>query len=252
MVRQAKRSHTYENSTTQISDNMNHFTPGIFTLSLLLFAVLFLISCKKNNDNNPTITPLTATDIQGNVYKTIVIGSQIWMAENLKVTKFNDGTPIPMVVHDTGWVYRTTPAYCWINNDSVGYCRPFGALYNWHTVMTGKLAPAGWHIPSDAEWQIMINYLGGDLTAGGRMKEADTTHWLSPNTGATNSSGFNGLPSGSREMGCTGLGESGIWWSATPYDSAFAYGRSLIYFSAIEMRNMIPKDFGLSVRCIKN
>lgn len=220
--------------------------------SLILLAAILLSGCKKSSDNNSTTSQLTLKDIDGNVYKTITIGSQVWMSENLRTTRFNDGTPIPLVIPDYDWVYRTTPAFCWHNDDSTAFKIPYGALYNWHAVNSGKLAPNGWHVPSDAEWQILINSLGGELVAGGKMKETDTTHWESPNTSATNSIGFTGLPGGMREMGYTGFGELGIWWSNTPYDSTFAYGRTLYNMSAWVSRNLLEKDFGLSVRCLKN
>lgn len=219
---------------------------------LVLFVVIIVSGCKKSNDNNSTNTQVTLTDIDGNVYKTISNGSQVWMAENLRTTRFNDGMPIPLVIPDSNWVYRTTPAFCWHNDDSSAFKNPYGALYNWYAVNSGKLAPNGWHVPSDAEWQILINSLGGDLVAGGKMKETGITHWESPNTSANNTIGFTGLPGGSREMGYTGFGEIGFWWSITPYDSTFSYGRTLHYNSAIEIRYMLEKDFGLSVRCIKN
>ena len=116
---------------------------------------------------------------------------------NLKTTKYNDGTSIPNVTNDTSWSNLTTGAYCWYNND-VSYKNPYGALYNWYAVNTGKLAPKGWHVPSDAEWTTLITYLGGESIAGGKLKEAGTTHWLSPNTEATNSTGFSALPGGRR------------------------------------------------------
>jgi len=122
-------------------------------------------SCKKKDNNNPT--PSTVTDIDGNVYHIVAIGTQVWMAENLKTTKYNDGTFIPLVTDSTAWGNLSTPGYCWYNNDAATYKNTYGALYNWFTVNTGKLSPKGWHIPSDTEWETLITYLGGESLAGG-------------------------------------------------------------------------------------
>jgi len=141
-------------------------------------------SCKKKDDNNnPTTTAGKVTDIDGNVYDTVKIGTQIWIIENLKTTKYNDGTSIPMVTDSAAWINLTTPGYCWHKNTSASYKNTYGALYNWYAVNTGKLAPKGWHVPSDAEWTTLITYLGGDSIAGGKMKETGMSHWFSPNTG---------------------------------------------------------------------
>ena len=137
-------------------------------------------------------------DIEGNVYKTIAIGKQVWMTENLKTTKFNDGTSIPMVTENEAWIKLTTPAYSWYNNDSTANKNTYGALYNWYTVKTNKLCPAGWHVPTDAEWVALITYLEGFTVAGGKMKEKGIEHWKSPNEGATNETGFTALPGGYR------------------------------------------------------
>jgi uncharacterized protein (TIGR02145 family) len=146
---------------------------------------------------NPDCTYGSMTDIDSNVYKTIEIGSQIWMAENLKTSKYNDGTSIPLV-EDYNWRNLNTPGYCWYNNDAVKYKNLCGAIYNWFTISTGKLAPAGWHVPSEEEWATLITYLGGEQVAGGKMKESGITHWSIPNESATNESGFTALPSGER------------------------------------------------------
>ena len=139
-------------------------------------------------------------DIDGNKYKTVTIGTQVWMAENLKTTKFNDGTPIPMVKENDAWANLTTPAFSWYNNDSIDNKRNYGALYNWYTVSTNKLCPVGWHVPTEAEWATITAYLGEVGLAGGKLKDAGTVHWRTPNTGATNESGFTALPGGYRSF----------------------------------------------------
>lgn len=206
------------------------------------------------------------TDIDGNVYKTIKIGTQLWMKENLKTTKYNDGTLIPNVTDNTQWGKLTTGAYCWYNNDAETHKNPYGALYNWHTIETGKLCPKGWHVSSDKEWTTLMDYLGGYEMSGGKLKDADTTYWRSPNKGATNESGFTALPGGYRDVegGTFLLNKAGFWWAST-YDP----GPSLIQLKkddqagpwfrvlfleqiSIKKNNSFPKGTGFSVRCLKD
>ena len=139
----------------------------------------------------------TVTDIDGNIYHTVTIGNQVWMKENLKTTKYKNATNIEYIGSDgLVWQLNTTGAYAWYNNDST-WKYTYGALYNWSAVNSAKgLCPAGWHVPSDAEWTILTTYLGGANIAGGKMKETSTLLWESPNTGATNKSGFTALPGG--------------------------------------------------------
>ena len=195
------------------------------------------------------------TDIDGNIYNTVKIGTQIWMAENLKVIHLNDGTGIPLVTDAATWNNLPTPGYCWYNNNESTYRDTYGALYNWYTAKTGKLCPSGWHIPSDAEWTILTNYLGGLSVAGGKMKEAGTAHWLSPNTGATNESGFTGLPAGYRDK-TTGsflnIGSYALWWSSTEIISTDSWGRGLYHLDATVYRYNYYNNHGFSVRCVKN
>ena len=194
------------------------------------------------------------TDVDGNSYNTIVIGTQTWMAENLKTTKLNDGTNIPLVTSATTWGTLSTPAYCWFNNDEATYKVPYGALYNWFTANTGKLCPSGWHIPSDAEWTTFTDYFGGLSIAGGKMKEAGTSHWISPNIGATNESGFTGLPAGYRDKtsGFLNIGTYALWWSSTEINSTDSWGRGLFNLDATVYRYNYYNNHGFSVRCIKN
>jgi uncharacterized protein (TIGR02145 family) len=122
----------------------------------------------------------TVTDIDGNVYHTVKIGTQVWMVENLKVTKFNDGTAILLAPDSSSWSNLTTSGYCWYNNDAPAYKHTYGALYNWNTVKTGKLCPVGWHVPGNDDWATLIGYLGGESAAGYNLNEAGTSHWQSP------------------------------------------------------------------------
>jgi uncharacterized protein (TIGR02145 family) len=192
------------------------------------------------------------TDANGNVYSVVTIGSQVWMGENLKTTKYNDGTDIPLVTNNTEWGGLTSPAYCWYNNDEETYIDPYGALYNWYAVNTGNLCPAGWHVPTVDDWNALMAYLGGEDVAGGKLKEAGTEHWSSPNTDATNESGFTAHPGGNRPNVFSGVGELGRWWSSTEYSSSLANGYVLRYDGAVASRNSMNKRYGFSVRCLKD
>ena len=196
----------------------------------------------------------TVKDIDGNVYHTIVIGKQVWMEENLKTTKYNDGKAIPLVTDDKDWGALTTPAYCWYKNDAKVNKNTYGALYNWYTVNTNKLCPKGWHVPTDAEWTTLTTYLGGEGVVGGKLKETGTTHWKRPNTMATNSSGFTARASGGRyEDGkFYDLASKGYWWSSTEGGEANAWCFELQY--AIRSINRLgsKKLSGWSVRCLRN
>jgi uncharacterized protein (TIGR02145 family) len=196
----------------------------------------------------------------------VTIGTQIWSATNLDVTTYRDGTPIPQVTDPTQWANLTTGAWCYYNNDPAN--GPiYGKLYNWYAVAgihdtdpstpNKVLAPAGWHVPSDTEWTTLTTFLGGVEVAGGKMKATGTSLWQSPNTGATNSSGFTGLPGGNRGNSGTVFFPSGIyavWWSTTVnsdiYFNIWAYQLENRYNNSI--RDIFGKNWGLSVRCIRD
>ncbi len=201
----------------------------------------------------------TMTDIDGNTYPTVKIGGQWWMAEDLKVTHYhsakdfrNDGA-IPNVTDGATWAGLTTGAYCDYNNDP-GNEATYGHLYNWYAVADPGFAPTGWHVPSDAEWQTLIDFLGGDEVAGGKMKEIGTTHWFSPNYGATDESGFTGLPGGCRDSSgnFNNMGALAYYWSFTESSSFSAWHRYLNYGNAEGYRYDHGKTFGFSVRCVKD
>ncbi len=201
-----------------------------------------------------TTVTTTVNDNEGNVYHTVTIGTQVWMVENLKATKYNDDTSIPLVTDATDWQNLSTPAYCWNDNDEATYKATYGALYNWYTVNAGNLCPTGWHVPSDAEWTTLTTFLGGEDVAGGKLKEAGTTHWLSPNEEATNESGFTALPGGDRWFNGTfpGIGAGGYWWSSTEHSSSFAWYRFMYYLLGYVDRDYDAKEVGFSVRCVKD
>ena len=197
----------------------------------------------------------TVTDIDGNVYTTVTIGSQVWMVENLKTTHYRDGSDISYVSDDTLWSALTAGAYCWCNDDSADYKDTYGALYNFYAVSdTCGLCPEGWHVPTESEWLALVAYLGGKDAAGGKIKEAGTTHWSVPNIGATNESGFLGLPGGGRGQisGCGEVGNYATWWSSTVYDSIYAWHWGLYHGNASVRFNPGHKASGFSVRCIKD
>jgi uncharacterized protein (TIGR02145 family) len=194
------------------------------------------------------------TDIDGNLYQTVTIGTQVWMAENLKVTHFRNGDAIPYVTDNTEWSGINIGAYCEYNND-VNNVAVYGHLYNWYSVTDSrKIAPVGWHVPTDAEWQTLIDYLGGDAVAGGKMKETGTTHWSSPNTDATNESRFSGLPGGYRDgNGYYGvMGVAAYFWSTTEDSGYFAWNRILSYSNSGASRDSNHERVGFSVRCVKD
>ncbi len=196
----------------------------------------------------------TVTDVNGNVYQTVVIGRQVWMAGNLKAISYRDNTSIPKVPNNTQWSNLTAGAYCWYNNDSLTYSQVYGALYNWKTVESGKLCPAGWHVPAKAEYDSLSSYLGGSAIAGGKMKETGTSHWDSPNTGATNSSGFSSVPGGYRNVAGTfdNLRSFGYYWTATESSATNAI-HMLMLNSASQLNDYgAGKLNGYSVRCLRD
>jgi len=206
------------------------------------------------------------TDIDGNTYKTIVIGDQCWMAENLEVTHYRNGDNIPRVTDPDTWRYLTTGARCEYD-DNPAFVPVYGRLYNWYAMIdTRNIAPEGWHVPSDAEWKQLEMYLGMSqeeadqeggyrgTDEGGRLKDAGFLYWYSPNTGATNETGFTGLPGGYRSNGGSyaTLYSSGLFWTSTEALSISAWFRHLYYKSAGVSRDDLNKECGFSVRCVKD
>jgi len=207
----------------------------------------------------------TVTDIDGNVYQTVTIGTQLWMAENLKVIHYRNGDAIPNVTDATEWEILSTGAYCNYNNNSSN-ADTYGQLYNWYAVNDSRnIAPEGWHVPSDAEWKELEMYLGMSQSEadaeglrgtdeGGKLKETGTTHWISPNTGATNESGFSALPGGYRNHDgyFSIVGSYAYFWSSTEYLSYFAWSRLLYYYYSVVNRISNDKECGFSVRCLRD
>jgi uncharacterized protein (TIGR02145 family) len=194
------------------------------------------------------------TDCDGNYYNTITIGTQVWMIENMKNTKYCNGDPIPVVTDSAQWFNLTNGAYCNYNNDENNVAT-YGRLYNWFAVVDQRgIAPTGWHVATADDWDTLTTFLGGYTVAGGKLKETGTNHWTIPNTGATNESGFTALPGGSRDWGCPFrlIGSYGNWWTSTEDDVLSGYYRFL-YNTGTDIAN--PPNYkvsGLSVRCVKD
>jgi uncharacterized protein (TIGR02145 family) len=212
-----------------------------------------------------TEAPATVTDIDGNSYNTVTIGSQVWMVENLKVTHYRNGDEIPNVTDGSTWNYLTTGAQCAYGNDANNVAS-YGRLYNWYAVDDSRgIAPQGWHVPTDEDWKQLEMYLGmsqadADLIGqrgtdeGDKLKEAGTSHWNSPNTGATNETGFSALPGGHRYSNGNffNLGAYANFWSSTEGTSNYVLDRLLIVNYSGIARYQDDKRFGYSVRCVRD
>ncbi len=200
---------------------------------------------------NPDLTYGKVADFEGNEYKTIQIGSQTWMAENLRSTNFIDGTSISLLLFNDQWSNARTPGYCWYNNEPK-YKETLGALYNEYVITdTSKICPIGWHVPTYGEINDLILYLGGEEIGGAKMKETGVAHWSSPNIGASNECGFTALPGGQRHSigQFFGIKNSGIWWVQDTYPSCFFIDFGYGYVHTIQS---MSSGFGLSIRCIKD
>jgi len=229
--------------------------PQMIGMTLVL---LLLIGCGAPAATQvpPTATPVLPTAIPAaNEFKTVTIGTQQWMAENLNVGTFRNGEPIPEAKTKAEWeaAYKNeAAAWCYYNNDPANG-KKFGKLYNWYAVNDPRgLAPAGWHVPSDKEWTVLVSYLGGENVAGPKMKSS--TEWNGGGIG-NNSSGFTGLPGGERlyeDAGFYSSGDIGFWWSSTKNDKWNAWYRALHYSYTIAGRDNGGMNTGFSVRCVKN
>jgi uncharacterized protein (TIGR02145 family) len=228
---------------------------GVFTSSitgLTSNTTYYVRAYATNSAGTAYGTQQTFTTTSAVVSPIVTIGTQVWTTQNLSVARYRNGDIIPQVTNTTQWAALTTGAWCWYNNDSATYAATYGRLYNWYAVNDARgLAPQGYHVPSDGEWSVLVTTLGGLSIAGGSMKS--TTGWNLPNTGATNSSGFAGLPGGFRDptISFGNIGYVGMWWSSTevpPYPLSYALVNDN---SRVDRANNL-KSAGFSVRCVRD
>lgn len=292
---------TSQNPTTANTKTVDGTGTGSYTSSItgLEPETTYFIRAYSNNSIGTSYGPLvsfttsasTVNDIDGNVYNVITIGTQVWMVENLKTTKFNDGTGIPNVTNDREWSNLVSPGYCWYNlvnplsSDYIWHIynpandiHTYGALYNWYAVNTGKLAPKGWHVPTDEEWTILTNYLevngygyqgsgsdiGKSMAAISVWRTNTEAGTVGNNQSSNNSSGFTAFPAGYRigHQNSDGgryisIDAACYWWSSTKYgtqptDTSYAWGRYMSYGYKILDRSGYGKAFGYSIRCVKD
>jgi uncharacterized protein (TIGR02145 family) len=220
-------------------------------LLILFVAVassLFTQNCKKENAG-------TITDIDGNVYHIVTIGRQVWMAENLRVTRYRNGDLIPNVSDTAQWCYLPIGTHCNYDNTTKNG-NIYGCLYNWYAVTDVRnIAPKGWHVPNFEEMETLVAYLGGDTIAAGKMKEAGMNHWLNPNTRGPGNSGFLALPGGYRHYNDATfhtMNSNGYWWTTTRSFEMYAWSKRFYSYFANPINVNEFKTLGLSVRCVKD
>lgn len=231
--------------------NRNKFRTLFFLVSGLL---IFTVGCKKTDVNPATKdeSQTKVTDLDGNIYKTITIGTQVWMASDLKTTRYRNGDAIPTTTLDIS--AEASPKYQWAYGDNEANAAVYGRLYTWYAATDSRnVCPTGWHVPTDMDWETLKLFLGGESIAAGKLKEAGTTHWNTPNTGATNETNFTALPGGYRTMkgAYVSLQLSNYQWSSNE-DALLSWGQSLHYDDNILLRGGYNRQAGVSVRCIKD
>ncbi|WP_462282051.1 FISUMP domain-containing protein [Salinivirga cyanobacteriivorans] len=226
----------------------------------LVSTLLIFTACEKDEDDDPATDSATddptnegiVTDIDGNVYSTVQIGDQVWMAENLKTTTYNDGTSINLIEGNSYWGNDTLGAYCWKLNSYEHYADAFGAIYNWYVTINGNLCPDGWHLPTDAEWTALENYIANDGYDGAEGYALKSTSGWHNNGGGNDNYGFAARPTGFRfDDGEWTSAYSAYFWTATEGNAIYAYYRSISQDSTI-YREWINKHYGFFVRCLKD
>ena len=225
-------------------------------LGFIAIVLFTFVGCEREDDDTDTTNTSSlieygdgATDIDGNIYKSVIIGGQEWMLENLSTSKYSDGTTIPNVTDEYQWSHLTTGACCYYNNDSQNV-NTYAKLYNWYAVETGKLCPTGWHVPTDLEWTVLTDYLAANGYTGTALKA--TSGWDYGN--GTDNYGWLGLPVGNRHYDgyFNYFGSAGSWWSSSEDLMSYAWSRYLVAGSGLVGRFNLNKTFGFSVRCIKD
>ena len=222
-------------------------------ISLAIVFIILINSCKKDKVTPPVIGKVT--DYDGNVYSTITLGTQTWMKENLRVLHYANGDPVQNVTDNTQWSNLTSGAYCWYANDETQYKLIYGALYNYYAVADARnICPADWRIPTQSDWNTLQSFLGGNLIAGGKLKESGTEHWYAPNEAATDESKFSSLPGGDRIP--TGpfefIRQTAELWTSTEAAATLSYSYFLSFETGQLYSNPFEKRYGLSIRCINN
>ena len=217
----------------------------------LAIVLLSSVSCKKEDSVSHNYG--SVTDADGNVYRTIVIGEQEWMADNLRTGKYNDGTAIDSPATNGTWASNTTGAYCFYNGNISNFYNLNGALYNWRAVNRGNLCPTGWRVPSDEDWLTLIEYLGGASIAGGKLKKTGTDYWKAPNSGATNATGFEAVAAGRRMERVSGsspaymyINTAAYFWTSTERSSLRGYYYQIGYAGEVILRDWDLKNRGFS------
>jgi uncharacterized protein (TIGR02145 family) len=250
---------TIENSTTSENVGMGAFTSILTQLTpntkyyVRAYASNSTGTVYGNEINFTTLNYGTVTDIEGTIYNTVTIGTQVWMAENLKVEHYLNNDLISNISDNVEWSSMTTGAYCVYDN--IGNSTTYGKLYNFYAVADArKICPAGWHVPTDAEWTILTTFLGGESVAGGKMKETGLTHWTSPNAAATNESGFSALPGGYRyyQGSWLAINSFGGWWTSTEYSTGYADYRGVGNTGGELRIDRYNEAYGFSIRCIQD
>lgn len=215
------------------------------------FVLLFIITAFLSLNNKAQ----TVTDIDGNIYNTVIVGTQEWMAANLNTTRYDNGINIPGSLNNSTWQYLTTGARSYYNNDSLISGSVYGMLYNWYAVSgSNNLCPSGWRVPTNNDWTVLINYVGGLNVAGGILKEKGTAHWIFPNTDGTNEYNFTALPGGLRHVSGPYQYQTldGWWWSSTSDNTNWAWNIKMLYDSGTLLQYTSEKKAGFSVRCLRD
>ena len=250
---------TTSNPTTANSKTTDGTGTGSFTSSVsgLTPGTTYYLRAYATNSagtgyGDQTVFMSVLSDVDNNLYKTVTIGTQVWMAENLKTTKYRNGDLIGTTDPPTNDItIEAAPKYQWAYDGNEGHVPDYGRLYTWYAITDSRnVCPTGWHVPSDGEWNVLAALVGDSV--GGRLKEKGLTHWLSPNTGASNTSGFTARPAGIRGEFFIELGLNTIFWSSTEYDGGDAWLRYLSHDDNILGRSNLNKYYGFSVRCMKN
>jgi uncharacterized protein (TIGR02145 family) len=220
-------------------------------LNLIIIAALTLAmvtGCKKEKDE-----PETVSDADGNIYTAVAIGQQVWLRENLKTTSYSNGDPVPQVTDETEWLNLNDGAYCSYDNNPASAIT-YGMLYNWFAATDQRnLCPDGWHVPDYNDWTTLIDFLGGEAVAGGKLKEDGIVHWKAPNTGATDSYSFTALPAGFRLGGAfSEPGYYAVLWSSSEADTDDGWILDILSSSEKASLEHAYKQDGFSIRCIKD